>query len=85
MADYDDNPIVENLKRYPQYYNDPENAWSNFKSDFIKKTPEARVTDLFIVDAWIEPHSRVSRQAASLFNAKRELDDLHQAMRKAGR
>jgi hypothetical protein len=85
MPQYDDNPIVENLKKYPKYFNDPENAWDNFKADFIRKTPDERVTDLFTVDAWMAPHDRVSHQTASLLNAKRELDDIHQAMRKAGR
>jgi len=85
MSSYDDNPIVENLKKYPRYFNDPENAWNNFKADFITKGPEARVTDLFTVEQWMDGESRVSHRAASLFNAKRELDDIHQTMRKAGR
>lgn len=86
MANYDDNPIVENLKRFPQYFNDPENAWSNFKADFVKKGPQERVTDLFTVDQWmVAGGDRVSHQSASLLNAKRELDDIHQVMRKAGR
>ena len=85
MPQYDDNPIVENLKKYPRYFNDPANAWDNFKADFIRKSPEERVTDLFTVDQWMDTESRVSHRAASLFNAKRELDDIHQAMRKVGR
>jgi hypothetical protein len=85
MPQYDDNPIVENLKKYPKYFNDPENAWRDFKNDFIQKGPQDRVTDLFTVDAWMSGGDRVSHQAASLLNAKRELDDIHQAMRKAGR
>ena len=83
MKDFD-NPVFEKLRTYPQYADD-DSPWESFKNGFVCKSPEERVQDIWAVSAWMDQESRISQRAASLLNAKRELEDIHQMMRGAGR
>ena len=83
MKDFD-NPVFQKLRTYPQYADAPD-PWESFKGGFLCKSAEERVQDIWSVAAWMDQESRISQRAASLLNAKRELEDIHQMMRKAGR
>jgi hypothetical protein len=84
-----DDPIAERLRQSsPKYQTD--DPWGDFRGDFIKKPPGDRAQDIWNVEAWINEYikdhgSAPTRDLAGMFNAKRELSDLHQTMRRAGR
>lgn len=84
-----DDPIAQRLKQQsPKYHTD--DPWGDFRADFIKKPPADRAQDIWAVDQWIEKHiedhgAGPTRDLAGMFTAKRELDDIHQTMRKVGR
>ncbi len=56
---------------------------------YIIKPPEFRIESLKIMDQWIEreqqEHSRPTRELANKINFKRELEDIHWRLRRAGR
>ena len=66
-----------------------EEAWENFKSGFLTKSPEFRKESLRITDGWIathmEGHTGVTKELGSLLNRKRELESIHRRLRELNR
>jgi hypothetical protein len=52
---------------------------------FAKRQPQARIESLRIADQWLAQMDRPTREHASTFAAKRELEDLHWLLTRAGK
>jgi len=84
---YDDDPITRQLKQSPFFdQTDSADVWDSFKEKFFSVAPPNwRLQSLKGMDEWLAQEDRPTRDHARLLNMRRELDDIHQAMRKAGR
>jgi hypothetical protein len=78
------------IKQLNAYWEDtPEETWAAWKAGYLLKEPAARIADLKIADQHIsqhqQEHTHPTRELASLLSRKRELEDAHWMLRKAGR
>jgi hypothetical protein len=83
---YDENQIIKTLR--DAYWSPDEDAvqiWSTFKSDFAKKDPNLRRADLKTLDGWLAEQTTVTRGHAAMIQQKREFEDVHAILWRAGR
>lgn len=82
-----DDGLVRALSAYGDF--GEEELWDRFKNNFVTRPPEFRIESLKIADQWLKGHQQEdahpTKELASLLTRKRELRDLHFALRKAGR
>jgi hypothetical protein len=81
---YDKDPITRQLEQSP-FYDQSDDAFGAFKETFSVASPEWRLENLKGVDAWLSLEDRPTKDHARLLNMKRELQSIHDTMRKAGR
>ena len=81
---YDPHPIIKLLESSP-YYDQADDSWGAFKQQFSVAAPEWRLESLNGVDQWLAQEDRLTHDHARLITMKRELADIHSAMRRLGR
>lgn len=77
-----DPEMFEIMKRY---WDDPDAALETYKAQFALRSPQDRVNELKITDGWLSQETRATREHATLLTHRRELGDIHFALRRAGR
>jgi hypothetical protein len=84
---YDDNPIIQNLRKaYWSVDEDGMAIWDQWKRDsFLKMSPNERRQSLQIVDQYLDTQVRPTRDFAEMLTQKRELERLHLALHRAAR
>ena len=83
---YDDNEIIAGLRKsYWSPDEDGSQIWASFKAEFAKKLPDARRADLRTVEQYLGEQISVTRDHAAMIQMKRELDDVHAILWRAGR
>lgn len=79
--------IVKALSLYGDY--DEETSWDLFQTAYHLKTPEQRRTDLITASQYIEKytqeHNQPTKELSSLITRRRNLEDIHNQLRRAGR
>jgi hypothetical protein len=69
---------------YKDYCGD-EQVEAALKQRFVKSSDQERTADLQSISSWLKDESSSIRQRSQLMALGRSLNELHQAMRKAGR
>jgi len=64
---------------------DEEESWRLYKTGFLLMSADKRIQDLQNLDRWLENETRPTREHASMLTRRRELQDIHYALRGAGR
>jgi hypothetical protein len=68
------------------YWEEGEDAlFAQIKAEFIKRNEFTRLKDLEVVDSWLNEESGATREHAAMLQKKRELEDLHRLLKRAGR
>jgi hypothetical protein len=79
--------IVRALSLYGDF--DEEASWDGFRAGYLLKTPEQRRADLATasqyIDKYTQEHSQPTRELSSLVTRRRDLEDIHWQLRRAGR
>jgi hypothetical protein len=79
--DYRLHEVFDGLQKYMD-----DDVFDSFKTrEFFNYNPDMRIAVLSGWDRLMEYETKPSRTTAQLINKKRELDDLHLLLRKAGR
>jgi hypothetical protein len=84
MANYDDHPVIQQLKQSP-FYDQSGDAWDSFKQTFSVKPPEWRLESINGLDQWLAQEDKITYDHARLLTMRRELAGIHAQMRKVGR
>ena len=83
---YDESPIIANLRKaYWSPDEDGQQIWQDFRAKFALKNPEQRRQDLTTVDTYLAEQTHVTHEHAALIQHKRELQDIHTTLWRAGR
>jgi hypothetical protein len=82
MSESDDHELVHWLKDYAGEGDQPADA--AFRHKFVHMNDQQRTTELQNFSSWLKDDSTLRRKA-QLMKLGRELNHLHQAMRRAGR
>ena len=81
-----DESMEEYRDRVVRYHNaDFEDAFRNLKNDFVKAAPHQRIGWLQGWDNALSQEYRPSRDHAEWLAKRRELGDLHEVLKRAGR
>jgi ribosome modulation factor len=81
-----DETMEEYRDRITRYYNsDFDEAFAGVKNDFVKASPEQRIQWLVGWDNAMSQETRITREHAEWISKKRELDQLHALLTRAGR
>jgi hypothetical protein len=82
---YDDSPVVARLRR--AYFADEsgDEIWQTYQRAFALQGPVERRSDINQIDNYIGEDAPLSREMADLFAKRRQLVDLDELLRKAGR
>jgi hypothetical protein len=84
MSQYDDPMMIKMLGAY--WNENGESAWDEYKiNTFCQKSFHDRVHELKNVDSWLENETKLTHEHAALVSKRRELVDLHFALKKIGR
>jgi hypothetical protein len=75
--------IIRQLTTYGEY--GEEASWEIFKNHYLMKSPRDRIENLQAVDTFLELQTAPTREHASLITKRRELLDIHNRLRSAGR
>ncbi len=76
----------EIVRQINSYWEDtPEESWAAWRAGFALKNPLQRITDLKTADQWLATQDSITREHASMLTRKRELEDIHWQLRRAGR
>lgn len=78
-----EDEIVRQLNAY--WEDEPETSWAAWTAGFMLKNPHQRIADLKTADQWLATQDGITREHASMLTRKRELEDLHWKLRRAGR
>jgi hypothetical protein len=82
----DDETMEEYRDRITRYYNsDFEQAFVGVKNNFLNASPEQRIQWMRGWDKALSQESRITKDHAEWISKRRELDDLHNLLKKAGR
>jgi ribosome modulation factor len=82
----DGESLEEYRDRIVRYHNaDFEQAFQGVKYDFVNAPPEQRIQWLYGWDRALAQENRPTRDHAEWLSKRRELGDLHEAMKKVGR
>jgi len=81
-----DETMEQFQDRITRYYNrDFEDAFGAIKDDFLKASPDQRRQWLHGWDRTLAMETRPTKQHAEWISKKRELDQLHSLLQRAGR
>ena len=81
MSDDNDHPIIQWVKNRTVDDSEPIDA---MKERFMRMSDERRVEELESLSGWLSDDTSL-RKKAQLLKAARELNQVHLALRKAGR
>jgi hypothetical protein len=81
----DDYTLSEIFNVAQKYASAGEDAFDSFKEEFFRYSPEWRVQVLSGYDYLMESQAQPSRETAMWIARKRELDDMHALLSRAGR
>jgi hypothetical protein len=86
MGDYNEGKLVASLRaNFWSPDESGEDIFQNFKQTFVQKTAQQRRQDLLQLENYFEQEARPTRELADLITKRRELNDLHLALYRAGR
>jgi hypothetical protein len=77
--------MMEEWMRQHYWEGDEEVFWNKCKADFAKKPEAGRLQDLHAVNTWLDQEHRPTREHAALLSRRREMEDLHRALKGIGR
>jgi len=82
---YDDSPVIAHLRR--AYFGDEsgEQIWDQYRRAFSLQGPVERRSDIFQIDAYLGENAAPTRETAALISMRRQLADVDDLLRKAGR
>ena len=80
---YDDDPITKCISDY--WSDDPEAAWSEYKTRFATASKMDRVAELRKLDMYFGDEIKPTRESAAMLRRKRELEDVHWLMDRQGK
>ena len=74
--------LDEAMSKYTDF--DSDQVWDVFRENYTRATPE-RIAALQNLDQWLENEDQPTRSLSDLLLRKRQLQDVHFALRKIGR
>ena len=75
--------LDEAMSKYTDF--DSDQVWDVFRENYTRATPAERIAALQNLDQWLENEDQPTRSLSDLLLRKRQLQDVHFALRKIGR
>jgi hypothetical protein len=89
MADhYDDNALIKTLRRCffsPDGDESANGVYNHYIDQFSRMNETVRRGELLVIDGFLSENAEPTREFAQLFTQRRQLGDLDQKLRRAGR
>jgi len=72
------------MRKYTEF--DGDEAWERYREKFVRLSADERRAELLICDGWVEGHcTQPTKEAADIWNRRRDLGRWHETLMKAGR
>jgi hypothetical protein len=68
-----------------RFEGDGDALFDRMKAEFIRENEFTRLKGLEVVDSWLNEEIAPTREHAAMLTRKRELEDLHRLLKRAGR
>jgi hypothetical protein len=78
-------PAFENLGEFFQEIDTYRGGWDEYRQKFLSYPPDNRIIELTAYDRLLDQEYRPNRQTAEYIARRRELGDLHDLLKRAGR
>jgi hypothetical protein len=83
---YDENPVIAGLRKaYWSPDEDGQQIWQTYKTEFAKRPANDRRADLRTVDGYLAEQTSVTKDHAAMLQMRREMEDIHTMLWRAGR
>jgi hypothetical protein len=85
VSDYD-NPMIAALRR--NYWSSDEDAgqiWDSFVQGFVRMSPQERRQSLLQADNYLSEQIQPTRETAAMIRQRRDLEEIHLTLHRAGR